>query len=179
MGFFDDAEVDLNDIPDDEFGFGRDFWHIRIVEVDEPKVTKNQDKIGMMVKWAVMHEAYNGDKRTQQMRQWIQLPVPKEYQGTIPWHPKENVEDKKVLVNLRKLFVALGFSNDEMGGVDGAKMLYRGCLSTINAKQNAEGFWEFSFYKMKPIPTEGSGEGMNEFAPDQKKSPAEIMDDEI
>lgn len=177
MGFFDDAGVDLSDIPDDAFGFGNDFWRIRIVECAEPKVTSNQDKVGMMVKWAVDDPAFENNKPTQQMRQWIQLPVPESHQGTIPWNPKENPADKKVLVNLRNLFVALGFKNDEMGGVDGEKMLYRGCLSKIKPKQNAEGFWEFGFFQQKPLPAEGSGDGASEFAP--KKTPAEIMDDEI
>lgn len=175
-GFLEDAGVDLNEIPDDAFGFGNDHWPIRIVECGEVKVTANQDKVGMMIKWAVNLDAYSRNLPTQQMRQWIQLPVPEAYQGTIPWNPKENPADKKVLVDLRNLFRALGFKNDEMGGIDGDKMLYRGCLSRIKPRQNADGFWEFNFYQMKADDANGSAETP---AVSTEKSAKELMDDEI
>lgn len=178
MGFFDEAGVNLNDIPDDPFGFGNDFWPIRLVEVGEPKVTANQDKIGMMVKWAVNDDAYASNLPTQQMRQWIQLPVPEAYWGSINWDPKNDPDHKKVLINLRDLFLALGFKNDEMGSVDGAKMLYRGCLAKVKPKKNSEGFWEFSLYQMKALPTDGSAE-TPAASSGETKSVKEMMDDEL
>lgn len=173
-GFFDEAEVELNEIPDDPFGFGNDYWPIRLVEIGEPKVTQKLDKIGMTVKWAVDDPAYSDNKPTQQMREWVRLPVPKKFQGQIPWNPKSNPEDKKVLIDLRDLYVALGFANDEMGGVNGEKMKYRGCLSKIRPKKNSDGFWEFGLFQRKSLP---SGEGMNEFA--QDKDPKDVLADEM
>lgn len=157
-GFFEEAGVNLNEIPDDAFGFGNDYWAIYLVECGEPKVTKNADKVGMMVKWAVDHPAYSNNKPTQEMRQWIQLPVPTALQGQIPWDPRTNPEDKKVLVDLRDLYLALGFKNDEMGKVNGAKMLTRRAMAKIKPRRNADGFWEFGLFQLKAVP---AGEATN------------------
>jgi hypothetical protein len=181
MGFFEDAGVDLNEIPDDPFGFGNDFWPVRIIEVGEPKVTGGGDKYGMMVKWAVNHPKYDGQQVATQglgLGNWTRLPIPEALQGSIPWDPKNNPEDKKVLIDLRDVFVALGFKNDEMGGVDGAKMLHRGCLVKIRAKRNDEGFWQFNLFAHKPL---GDGDGANEFAKGTSngKTAAELLEEEI
>ena len=181
-GFFDDAEVNLNDIPDDMFGFGNDYWAIRIVEAVNPKVTANRDKVGMMLKWAVDHPAYANNKPTQEMRMWVQLPVPKALQGSIAWDPRNDPKDRQVLVQLRDLYLALGFKNDEMGQVNGAKMIYRGAMAKIKPKRNAEGFWEFGLFNMKALPEQGSGDGMNEFAQPSNgptKSPEELLAEEL
>lgn len=181
MGFFDDAEVEVNDIPDDPFGFGNDFWPVKIVEIKDPEVTKSGDKIGMMVKWAVDHPKYanhfvgvNG--RGLGNGNWTQIPVPKALQGSIPWDPANDEKHAQVLFNLRKLFEALGFSADEMGGVGRDEMLGRKCLAKIKVSQDDNGFWQFRLNAMKPI---GSENGADEFTRNGTSNPGPSDNDVI
>lgn len=168
MGFFDDAEVEVNEISEDPFGFGNDYWPVKIVEIKDPEVTKSGDKVGMMVKWAVDHPKYanhfvgvNG--RGLGNGNWTQIPVPKALQNQVPWDPKNDQKHAEVLINLRKLFEALGFSADEMGGIGRKEMTGRKCLAKIRVSQDDNGFWKFNLpvFQMKPLP---DGDGMNEFA---------------
>lgn len=183
MGFFDDAEVELNDIPDDPFGFGNDFWPVYVKEVGEPKVTKNGDRIGMMVTWAVDHPKFQNSQVADRLGygNWVQIPVPKSLQGSIPWDPKSE-EGQRTLFGLKQILSALGFSADEMGKVGPNEMIGRRCLAKIKATQNEMSYWQFNVYGFKPIPKDGSAEGVNEFA-SPKSAPnslaSELEDDDI
>lgn len=178
MGFFDDADVEIAEIPDDPFGFGKDFWPIWVKEVKDPEVTKSGERYGMMVTWAVDHPDFEGTQVADKLGygNWLQLPVPKPLQDRIPWDPKGS--DKKVLFDLKNLFLALGFTVDEMPTVDGPKMVGRRCLAKIGVKQNDQGFWQFNPYAFKPL---GDGDGMNEFAgkSGNGKSAKDVIADEL
>jgi hypothetical protein len=168
-GIFGDAGVDVNDVPDDPFGFGNDYWPVRIVAIKKPAVTKSGDKFGMMVKYIVDHPKYQthwvGDpQKGLGNGHWTQLPVPKVLQDRIHWDPQNDPKDQQVLTNLKALFKNLGFGVDEMKTVGPEKMLHRGFLAKIKVSQTDEGFWDFRFAQPKPFPAEGDGEGLNEFA---------------
>jgi hypothetical protein len=164
-GIFDDAGVDLNNIPDDSFDFGNNFWPIRVIEVGPPKVTANKDKIGMMVKWAVEHPKYDGHPVSEKLGNgnWTRLPVPKALQGQIPWDPENEPKDKQVLIDLRDLYLALGFSKDQMRGVKPSDLVHKICLAKIKAKKTPEGFWQFNIFGHKPY--EPNSDGADEFTP--------------
>lgn len=163
MGFLDDAGVSAQDAPADPFGFGKEHWPVQVIAVDEPKVTNNGERFGMMVTWRCVHPKFANMEKLG-YGNWVQLPVPKALQGTIPWD-KDSEEGKKVLFQLVKLFEALGFKKDEMGSVDGPKMVGRMALARISVKQDDEGFWKFNLFNMKPAPQDGSADGLRELAP--------------
>lgn len=179
-GFLDEAEISANDIPDDPFGFGNDFWPVFVVEVGKAKVTANKDKIGMMVKFAVDHPKYQGSFVAKQLGNgnWYQLPVPMALRSQIPWN-SEGESEQQALYKLKELYKALGFPKDEFGSVNGPKMIGRRALTKIKVSQDDKGFWQFRLNNMKPI---GEGEGMNEFAQPSNnggKSAAELLEEEL
>lgn len=164
-GVFADAEVDLNDVPDDEFGFGNQYWPVRIVSVGKAKVTQSGDKIGVMVKFIVDHPDFQkhwvGDpEKGLGNGFWTQLPVPTKLQGQIPWDPKNEPKDKKVLINLKRFYISLGYGVDEMNGVMPKDWVGRGFLTKIKPYLNDQGFTNFRFNGQKPF---GDGNGAEEF----------------
>jgi hypothetical protein len=171
MGFFDDAEVNLNDVPDDPFGFGNDYWTVYVREVGEPKVTNNGNRFGMMVTWAVDDPKFQSSQVAERLGygNWVQLPVPKSLQGSVPWDVKSE-EGQKCLFQLKTIFSALGFKADEMGGVGPAEMVGRRCLAKIKVSQNEGGYWQFNVYAFKPLP-ENSGNGSDEFTSSGTSNP--------
>jgi hypothetical protein len=179
MGFFDEAEINLNEIPSDPFGFGNDFHTVFVADVADPKKTANGDRFGMMVTWAIDEPAYQNTQFAEAIGygNWMQLPVPKVLQGEIPWDPK-SPEGQKVLFNLKTVLSALGFGADEMGKVGPKEMKGRRCLAKIKTSQNAEGFWQYNIYAFKALP-QGSDSGMGEFAKPQSNTPADILKDEL
>lgn len=160
MGFFDEAGINANEIPDDPFGFGNDFWPVRIIEIGDPKVTTNGDKYGMMLKWAIDHPRFQNSYLSEGLGNgnWTQLPVPKVLQEQgVPFDPANDPKHAAVLFNLGNLFTALGFSKDEMGGIGPNEMLGRGCLAKIKASQDDQGFWKFNLRQMKPFKKDSNG----------------------
>lgn len=183
-GIFEDAGVDLNEIPDDPFGFENNFWPIRIIELGEAKLTRSGDKIGMMIKWAIEHPNYDGHPVSEKLGQgnWQRLPVPTALQNQIPWDPRNNPEDKKVLIDLRDLYLALGFSIDQMKGIKPKDLVGRICSAKIKPRKSPEGFWQFNIFAHKPY--DPSGEGVNEFAQNGStnsgaKSPEDLLKEEL
>lgn len=165
-GFFDEAGVDANDVADDPFGFGNEHWPVRIIECGKPKVTKNGDKVGMMIKWAVEHPKYDGHQVSTQglgLGNWYRLPVPRALQGQIPWDPKNDQKDAQVLTDLKDLYKALGIPADEMGRQNEKTLVHKTCMVKIRPKKNEEGFWQFNLFAYKTR-GEGSDTGMSEFA---------------
>jgi hypothetical protein len=165
-GFFDDAEIDANDVADDPFGFGNDFWPVRIIECGQPKVTNSADKIGMMIKWAVEHPKYDGHQVSKQLGlgNWMRLPVPVALRPRIPFDPKSDPKDQQVLTDLKELYKALGIPADQMNKQNERTLVGKKCLVKIKPKKNEEGFWQFNLFAYKSIP-EGSPDGVTEFMP--------------
>lgn len=177
-GFLDEAGIDANDIPDDPFGFGNDFWPVFVLEVGAPKVTKNKDKIGMMVKFAVDHPKFQGSfvaKTGLGNGMWVQLPVPLALRSQIPWEPEGEME-VQAMYNLKELYKALGFAKDEYGSVNGKKMEGRRALTKIKVKRGDSGFWEFNLNAMKPI---GDGNGSSEFTSQGTSNPAKSAAEQL
>ena len=178
MGFFDDAEVEVNNIPDDPFGFGNDFWPTRIIEVKDPEITKNGQRFGMMIRWAVEHPKFDGHYVSTQglgYGNWQQLPVPKKLQGQVPWD-NNSEEAVKVLFQLKELYKALGIPADQWGKVGKDDLLHKVCLSKIKVQQDENGFWQFRLTAQKPLP---SGEGMNEYARATTSNPGGLSPEEL
>ena len=178
-GFFEDA----NDIADDPFGFGNDFHTVYVTEVGDAKVTAGKDKIGMMVKFAVDEPKYQGTMVANSLGNgnWYQLPVPKPLRSQIPWDPNGEKE-QRALYNLKELFGALGFAADEMGSVNGKKMIGRRMLTKIKVSRDENGFFQFRLNAPKSIPA-GSDAGMGEFTSSGTsnggKSPEELLREEL
>lgn len=180
-GFLDEAGINANDIPDDPFGFGNDFHAVFVVEVGAVKVTKNKDKIGMMVKFAVDEAKYQGSFVSKGLGNgmWVQLPVPLALRSQIPWDP-EGEKEQQAMYNLKELYKALGFAKDEYGSVNGKKMEGRRALAKIKVGRTDDGFWDFRLNAMKPI---GDGNGNDEFSSqttsNPAKSAAELLEEEL
>lgn len=170
-GFFEEAGVEGNDVPDDPFGFGNEFWPLYVVEVGKPKVTKNKDKIGMMVKFAVDHEKYRGKRVSESLGNgnWYRLPVPLPIRSQIPWNP-EGEDEQSAIFKLGQLYGALGFSKDQYKKVNGALMKDKRFLAKIRVTQDEQGFWKFNIQNMKPI-GEGSDAGMGQFSQSASSNP--------
>jgi len=180
-GFLDEAGINANDIPDDPFGFGNDFHRVFVLEVGAVKVTKNKDKIGMMVKFAVDEAKYQGSFVSKGLGNgmWVQLPVPLALRGQIPWDP-EGEKEIGAMFQLTELYKALGFAKDEYGSVNAKKMLGRALLAKIKVGRTNDGFWDFRLNALKPI---GDGNGASEFTSqgtsNPTKSAAEQLEDEL
>lgn len=184
MGIFDDAEIEVNDIPKDPFGFGNGYWPVTVLTVGEMKQTTNRetggpgDKIGTMITWGCNHPDAP-QMESLGRGNWQQLPVPTSLRGEIPWNPK-SAEAKKVIYELSNLYAALGFSKDEFGGIELTDLVGRTAMAKIFPRQNKEGFWQFNIVGLKPVPDEGDGSGMNEFARDNGgKSDEDLLNDEL
>lgn len=188
-GFFEESGDDVAEIPDDPFGFGNDYWQVRIAEIKSPKVTQSGDKFGMMIKWYVDSPKYQehwvGDpEKGLGNGNWTQLPVPKVLQKQgVPWDPKNNQQHEQVRIAFKNLLLNLGFSVDEMPKVGPAQMVHRGMLTKIKPKQDENGFWQFRFQAPKPL---ASGDGASEFAQPKTgtsngsgKSDADLLNDEL
>lgn len=186
-GFFDEAGINVNDIPDDPFGFGNDYWPLVVVEVGKAKVTANKDKIGMMVTFAVDHPKYQGHQVSKQLGfgNWFQLPVPKSLQGQIPWDTENNPKDAEAVSKLKRLFKSLGFPADQMSKVNGKMMLGKRCMAKIKPTENDQGFWQFNLNNFKEIDGSAGSDGSwgnNEFAQSSTsnaKSAAEQLEEEL
>lgn len=158
-GFFDEAEVNANDVADDPFGFGNNFWPIRIIECKKPKVTANGDKIGMQIVWAVEHPKYDGHPVSKQlgMGNWQRLPVPVSLRSRIPWNPQGEPKDQQVLTDLKDLYKALGIPADEMGKQNEKTLVGKICSAKIKPKKNDEGFWKFNLVAYRVFDPESDG----------------------
>lgn len=152
-GIFEDAGVDVAEIPDDPFGFGNVFWPLVVVSVEKPKVTGKKDKVGMMVLFAVDHPKYAQHQVGKQLGfgNWFQLPVPVAFQGQIPWDPQNNPKDQEAMVKLRRLFVSLGFGVDELPKVKPQMLVGKRCSAKISPKENGQGFWQFNLNNFRAI----------------------------
>lgn len=161
-GFFDEGGVDVNEVPDDPYGFGKEFWPIFVVEVGPAKVTKKKNMIGMMVKFAIDHPSFQGTRFAEKLGNgnWYRLPVPVALRGQIPWDPN-GVDEKKALFQLGQLYGALGFPKDQWGKINGAIMKDKRFLAKIRVSQDDQGFPRFNLQNPKPI---GSEDGLDEFA---------------
>lgn len=185
-GFFEEAEVDVNEVPDDPYGFGNEFWRVFVVSVGKAKVTQNGDKVGMMVKFAVDSPEYLGTKVAESLGNgnWYRLPVPVGLRGQIPWEPK-GLEEKKALFQLGQLYAALGFPKDQWPKVNGALMVGKAFLTKIKVSQDEKGFYQFRLNGMKPLAGDGSDAGMGEFTsqgtsnPNVGLTPEEILKKEM
>lgn len=179
-GFLDDAEVDVSDLPDDPFGFGNQHWPLRLIDIGEPKVTQGGDKFGIKLTWAIEHQQFDGTPQAEKLGNgnWTQLPVPSALWGSVPWD-KDSPEGKKVLFQFRQLLEAMGFKADEMRGVGPEEMKGRKIYAKVRAVLNPEGFWNFNLFQMKPF-TEGSDDGMGEFAGGKStKSAEDLLKEEL
>lgn len=181
-GILDEAGINAQDIPEDPFGFGNDFWPVFVLEVGPAKVTANKDKIGTMVKFAVDHAKFQGSfvaKTGLGNGMWMQLPVPLALRSQIPWDP-EGEKEQQALYNLKELYKALGFSKDQYGSIKLKDLVGRRALTKIKVGKSDTGFWEFRLNGMKPI---GDGNGNNEFTQNgtsnPQKSAADLLKEEL
>lgn len=170
-GFFEEGGVNPNEIPDDPFGFGNEYWPLVVTEVGKAKVTANKDKVGMMVKFAVDHPKYSSHFVSKNLGNgnWYQLPVPVALRSQIPWDP-QGEKEQQVTYNLGELFGALGFPKDQWKGVNGAKMIGKRLFAKIKVGRDDNGFWQFRLPQIKSIP-EGSDSGWSEFQGDTTSNP--------
>ncbi|GHF92237.1 hypothetical protein [Streptomyces griseosporeus] len=171
-GFFEEADVKVNDIPDDPFGFGNDFWPIYVVEVGPAKLTANKDKVGMMVKFAIDHPRFEGSAFAEKLGNghWYRLPVPLALRSQVPWDPNGD-QEKRTLFQLKQLYSALGFKADEMPKVNGAMLVGRKMMAKIKPVQDDMGFYQFRLNSMKPYVPD-SGDGASEFTKSGTSNPS-------
>lgn len=194
MGILDDAEVEVNDIPKDPFGFGNDYWPLQLIDVRPPKdkegnpskrdhldISSTGKSYGGMFVFRCLDEryAYMGSTDPEQMSgqlskygQWTSVPPPKWAQEIVPFD-KNSVDGKKLIFNWTQLCSALGFGVDEIGKLDIPHILGKTCLGKIRAKLDDEtGFWEIRVGMLKVMPPEGSPEGIGEFTKGGTSNPA-------
>lgn len=162
MGILDAAGVEANDVPEDPFGFGKDYWPVEIVGVRDADISKSGKQYGTMLKWKCL------DPRFEYMESlghggWIQLPPPPAEANHLGWS-KDSAEGKKVIFNFIALLKAFSIPADQWGKFDTPDFLGQKCLAKIFVKQGDEGFWEFRVVGHKPLPPEGSVAGLGMFA---------------
>jgi hypothetical protein len=175
-GFFEEAGINANEVPDDPFEFGQDFWPVYVSEATVPKLTANGDKIGFMVRFVVDHPQFEGKGVAGENglgRHWYRLPVPLALRDRVPYDPNGDSE-RKALINLKDLYKALGFGADEFAKVNNKNIVGRRMLTKIKAQKNENGYWEFRLNNMKPA---GEGEGGNEFHANTTSNPGQSAEE--
>jgi hypothetical protein len=176
MGFFDEAEVDVNEIPEDPYGFGNEFWPVRIIKLEDPKLTEKGDKYGMVIKYIVDHPKFATSRvGTDGWGNWQQLPVPKIFQEQgVPWNPKYDDKHAQALFRLSELYKACGFPKDKWSGIGADDLVGAGFLAKLKVQQDDNGFFQIRTVAMKPLPKDGNGNssGGNEFHPSTTSNPA-------
>jgi hypothetical protein len=181
-GFFDEAGITAEQVPDDPFGFGKDFWALRVMEVGKAMVTKKADKVGFMVKFGVDDPQFQGTPFADSIGNgsWFQLPVPLHLRDRISWEPS-SAEAKDAMFKLAELYQALGFKRDEFGSINGPKLLGRGMLAKISPKRNDQGFWNFNLFQMKPLDENAARGGISTAKPasGNGKTDAELLEEEL
>lgn len=198
MGILDDAGVNANEVPKDPFGFGNDYWPVAIIACNSPKVEDNKymqelrefinpnagisstgKQFGTSMVFRALDERFQhlGRNNPNQMPgqlgfgQWFQLPSPKWAQHIVPFD-KESTEGKKLIFNWATLLKGVGIPADEMGKAEITDVIGQQCLARIKATENDNGFWEFRVLGMKPLPKEGSPQGIGEFTAEGTSNPA-------
>jgi hypothetical protein len=156
-GFFEDAGIEIQDVPDDPFNFGQAYHILSINEVREPKVSPT-GKFGMYVFFEIIEDRYSNLKP---FGRWIQLPTPKavQLQTGVEFNPKLNPEDLAVVVNFKLFLKALGFRVDEMNQARPNNLQNRQMLAKLWANGN-DGRWQINwgFAGLKSMPEAGSDE---------------------
>jgi hypothetical protein len=161
MGILDAAGVDVNDVPEDPFGFGKDYWPVEIVDVKPADISKSGKQYGTMIKWRCL-DARFAYMESLGYGQWTQLPAPPAEANHLGWD-KDSAEGKKVIFNFIALLKAFGIPADQWGKFDTPHFKGQKCLAKIFVKQSDEGFWEFRVVAHKEMPKEGSASGLEEF----------------
>jgi len=158
-GLFEEAGVNVADIPNDPFGFGNEFWPIVVLEVGPIKVTKNGDKLGQMVKFAVDHPDYAthyvGTKGLGNGT-WYRLPVPLKLRDRIPYDPN-GADEKKDNHKIGLLYGALGFPKDQWAKLNLSKLVGKRMMAKIKPVME-DGYYKFNINAMKTL-EEGADSG--------------------
>ncbi len=191
MGILDGLGINVNDVPDDPFGFNNDYWPVAILAAASPNTSNNPfmqelkefvnphsaisssgKQFGTMLTFRILDERYQylGGNNPNQMPgqlgfgQWFQLPAPEWAQHQVPFD-KDSADGQKLVFNWVALLKSLSFGADKMGAADLPDVLGRTCLAKIKATQDENGYWQFRVYGLKAGPAEGSAEGMSTFNP--------------
>jgi hypothetical protein len=199
MGILDDAEVSGNEIPKDPFGFGNDLWPVAVLSFTRPKPSdqlseEDQQKLiserpyadisssgkqyGGMLCFRILDERYQylGANNPNQMPgqlgrgQWFQLPSPKWAREQVPFD-KNSPEGKKIIHAWSSLCFAAGIPIDKISAADIPDIIGKTMVAKIYPKENENGFYEFRVAGWKPMPKEGSPEGIGEFTKSGTSNP--------
>lgn len=173
MGILEDAGIEPTDVPNDPYGFGRDYWPVQIIGVKAPDVSSSGKQYGTMLKWKCLAEQYSY-MESLGGGNWLQLPPPAHVLETIPtmeWD-KSGMRGKQCIFNITRLYQGLGIPADQWAKINAEDLLNMRCMAKIFVKQNDEGFWQFNVTGHKPMPPEGSVAemGMGVFAPNGSAS---------
>lgn len=166
MGMFDEAGIDINtDVPNDPYGFGKDYWPVEIVKADAPDVSKGGKQYGTMLRWKCLAPQYSY-MESLGYGNWLQVPPPLEVVKIVPElaFDKESEQGKKCIYILTTLLKGMGIPQDKWNSIKIPELLGMRCMAKIFVKQNEEGFWQFNITAHKPMPEEGSAEAMSVFA---------------
>lgn len=163
MGIFDEAGIDVNDIPSDPFGFGKEYHLLQIVDVRKPGVSASGKQYGTMIKWKCAEEEHAGMDSLGQGN-WLQLPPPEhvKQETGMEFDPKSS-NGRRCIFQIASLFKGLGIPADKMNSVEVEDLKGMYCMAKVFPKLNDEGFWQFNIVGHKPVPN-GSEEGMEIFA---------------
>lgn len=195
MGILDDAEVSGNEIAKDPFGFGNDYWPVALIAFNRPKLSEDQDpqiaverphadisssgkQYGGMAVFRILDERYQylGANNPNQMPgqlgfgQWFQLPSPKWAREQVPFD-KNSPEGKQLVFNWSRLCFGMGIPLDQIGSADIPDIIGKTGLAKIFPKEDENGFWSFRVTGFKPMPKEGSPEGIGEFTKNGTSNP--------
>lgn len=187
MGILDDAEVSGNEIPKDPFGFGNDYWPISLLAFNRPKLAEGQDpqiaidrpfadisssgkQYGGMAVFRCLDERYQylGKNNPNQMPgqlgfgQWFALPSPKWAREQVPFD-KNSQEGKQLIFNWTRLCFGMGIPIDQIGSADIPDIIGKTCLAKVRVTQDENDFWVYRVGAFKPMPKEGSPQGIGEF----------------
>lgn len=196
MGILDDAEVTGNEIPKDPFGFGNDYWPVALIAFNRPKLAEGMDpsiakerphadisstgkQYGGMAVFRILDERYQylGSNNPNQMPgqlgfgQWFALPSPKWAREQVPFD-KESQEGKQLIFNWSRLCFGMGIPVDQIGSADIPDIIGKTGLAKIRVSQDENEFWQFRVGAFKPMPKEGSPQGIGEFTKSGTSNPA-------
>jgi hypothetical protein len=188
MGILGNAGVSPNEVPKDPFGFGNDYWPVKLVNVKPRKdsdqeyvdISSSGKQFGGMFVFQVLDErfAFLGANNPTQVPgqlgfgQWWALPSPEWARAAVPFDLNSQ-EGKQLVHNWGKLTKAMGIPADV--DADIADLIGKTCLAKIFPKEDENGYWQFRVAGFKQLPKDGSPEGFTEFTKEGTSNPESGM----
>lgn len=127
FGRLAEKNVKIDEIPDNPNFIPDNTYKCCVVGAEE-KLTQNEDKNGLTIEWQIVEGDFTS---AFPFKHWLQIPLddqPDEYYSS--------PEVMKMMSYVKKLYLGLGFTEDELATVETQDLITREAYVTVKNRQN-------------------------------------------